>query len=677
MIMSMKSGRLYKFDSFCLDASEHQLLNNREVVPLTPKVFETLLVLVENSGHIVKKEELITAVWPDSFVEESSLTQNISLIRKALGEVNGSQQFIETVPKRGYRFIAPVEMLSSDEVATTGELTIRERSATKVIIENIEEVDGEKEEGITGESLVILPTGHPYQERLRSKHWNLALGAALLLGLASAVFLWRAGTGKDSSPAVPSSLNGIHSVAILPLKPLGNESTDEHLGLGMADALIVKLSGFRQLNVLPTSTVYRYAEGDQDALAVGRSLGVEAVLVGTVQHEGERIRVTMMLLNVSDGHTLWSDKFDERSTDIFTLQDSISERVAEALSLRLSLDDEKLLTKRFTDNLEAYQSYLTGIYFKNKRTKDGLFKAVEYFQQAVARDPNYALAYAAMADCYNLIAYYGYSTQPREETYRQAKTMAGKALEIDNMLAETYSTLGMISIDFDGEFEKGSQLLQKSLTLNPNCVEAQIRYAWFSLGQREFQRALQGMKKAQELDPVSPLTNGALGQMLYLQGNYDEAIKFSSKALDLEPSNFIVHSVLALSYEQKGMYQAAIEEVKKAKEASQSTSEMSYTVGVLGYIYATMNRKQEALKILAELQQMKKVNPDSVSSFESALIYEALGEREKAVELLSLVYENEPLIPMTYTFDPRMESLRADPRFKELMNRRRARLSKA
>jgi DNA-binding winged helix-turn-helix (wHTH) protein/TolB-like protein/Tfp pilus assembly protein PilF len=662
-----KAGLVYEFGPFRLDASEHQLLRGREVVPLSLKVFETLLVLVENSGHVLGKEELIRAVWPDSFVEDSSLTQNISLLRKALWEGAG-EHFIETVPKRGYRFVAPVrrrDLGADDEL--TEELDIRERSATEVADEGVKEVAEEKTDKPTSEIPEVRRHDSQPQATRLPVRWRLAIAClTLLLVIPAVVYLWKTGAARSSLPMSIDNDRGIGSLAILPLKPLGHEINDEYLGLGMADALIVKLGGFRQLRVIPTSTIFKYTGVEYDALAVGRELGVEAVLDGTVQRAGDRFRVSVMLTRVNDGRTLWSEKFDGQFADIFALQDSISQRVAEALSLRLSGEERRLLVKQQAGNLEAYQSYLMGLYFWNKRTKDGLRRAIEFFRQAVELDPNYAAAFAGLADSYNLTAYHGYDASP-SESYSKAKALATKALEIDNTLAEAYATLGMISLIEEKNPRRAEELYRRALELSPNYGTAHVRYSWLSLQLGDLERALQEMKMGQALDPVSPLTNGALGLMFYYRHNYDEAIKFSRKALELEPRSFPAQYTISLSYDQKGMFEEAAGEAEKLSAMAAADSETSDAFEVLGHVYARAGRKDEARKFLARLQKMQRKNPGGLVYLNLVMLYEALGEREAALRMLKEALDAGAVLPMTFRFDPRSEPLRSDTRYQELI----------
>ncbi|HKC65541.1 MAG TPA: winged helix-turn-helix domain-containing protein, partial [Pyrinomonadaceae bacterium] len=436
--MSEKHATLYEFGPFRLDASEYLLLRCDQPIPLSPKVFETLLVLVEHCGHVLCKDELMKRLWPDSFVEESSLTQNISLLRKALGE-SDEQKFIETVPKCGYRFVAPVRVVNASpaDSSNAAEVISQERSACKVVVEELEESesrDESKSEALTQDALPILSTH-------KAQHPALVfLSLVLLLGAAGGAYLWKGKTGAGGK--IAGSFNEIRSMAILPFKQVGDESgANGYLGLSMADALIVKLSGFQHLSIMPTSTVFRYVGRERDVVETGKELGVEAVLDGMIQRVGDRVRVTMMLVRVSDGRTLWSEKFDVRFTDIFTLQDSISERVAATISVHQTNQAQQQIAKRSTENIEAYQSYMMGLYFANKRTKEGLTKSVEFFQQAIKRDPSYARAYAGLADSKYLIAYYRFGSSTLQEGFNEARQLASKALELDGTLGEAYATL--------------------------------------------------------------------------------------------------------------------------------------------------------------------------------------------------------------------------------------------
>ena len=362
-------NRIYEFGPFRLEVAEHLLLRNGETIPLQPKVFELLLVLVKHHGHLLGKDELLKAVWPDTVVEEINLANNVSILRKALGESGNGQRFIETVPRRGYRFVAPVRE-QKGEIATP----------------------------------------------------DVAEGA--------------------QPPIVDAPSIAIKSIAVLPFKPIVANDRNEALEIGMADTLITRLSSLRNLIVRPTSAVRKYDMLDQDPLAAGREQRVDAVLESSFQRSGEKIRVTMRLVNVRDGSALWAYQCDEDYTDVFAAQDSISEKVARALMPGLTGDEQRLLAKRYTDNFEAYQLYVKGSFFWDKRTEEGIKKSVEYFEQAIRLDPNYALAYAGLATSYVTTSYR--EMVPPAEASSRAEAAARKALEIDEQLGQAHSALAVL-----------------------------------------------------------------------------------------------------------------------------------------------------------------------------------------------------------------------------------------
>jgi DNA-binding winged helix-turn-helix (wHTH) protein/tetratricopeptide (TPR) repeat protein len=594
MVVNAEAHRSFEFGPFHLDLSERLLLRNGKAVPLAPKVFDTLSILVENSGHILEKDELMTKLWPDTFVEESSLSQNIFQLRKVLAEDTPDLQYIETIPKRGYRFSADVtEIMRDDDVDASPYLT-NARSLIK-----------EDETSLT-----------------------------------------------------------VKSLAVLPFKPLGKEKADEYLGLGMADATIIKLSGLRQLIVLPTSTVIRYTGRRNNTLTLGRKLNVDAILDGTVQHADDRVRVTVQLICLESGKTIWSGKFDEHFTDIFAVQDSISEQVAGALALRITGTERKRLRKRHTENTEAYQMYLMGLFFWKKRTKDGLIKAVAYFQQAIKEDPSYALAYALLADSYFWIAYSEVDTATRKERFEQSRSNALKALELDPFVAEAHAVLGTVKVKHDRDPAGAEKSFERAIALNPNCAMAHARYTLFLAAMGRLNESLQKVRRAQELDPVSPDANASLANVLYLARNYDEAIRYCERALALEPNFLDALVLLGLSYEQKGMLPEAIDQFRKAKDANAESTE---PLELLAHTCAISGQKDEARALLTELQSSRK--PNSLHPYHVALIYAALNQKDQAFEWLAKPYANWTERLRMLRFDPRMDCLKADSRFAAIVQR--------
>jgi len=667
--MNMQAGHSYEFGTFLLDVSEHRLLCRQEVVPLSPKVFETLLVLVENSGHVLEKDELMKRLWPDSFVEESSLTQNISLLRKALSQ-GGEQQFIETLPKLGYRFVVPVKEIKSNGGADEGALS---RQHAETLASSHDEIIGDETAGEQRRPPVD-PVSNPPASRLetgaRRLNRNLIFtGSAALLLMAiavGAVYLMDRKTRMPQEAAVVSSDERVRSLAVLPLKPLANVSNDESLGLGVADALIVKLSTFEQFNVRPTSSIIRYAGHEFDSQSVGKELGVDAVLDGTIQRSGDRVRVTVMLLNIRDGKALWSGKFDERFTDIFALQDSISERVANVLQLQIALGKQAQLNKRFTKNAEAYSDYAMGLYFWNKRTKEGLTKAIDYFQKAIEADHNYALAYAMLADAYSLTVYYGYDILPASEALKKAEDADRRALELDDTLAEAHAAMGTVK-SYKRDFVGAEQSYLRAIELGPNSAMVRYRYAFDLLAMFEIDDAIREMRRAQELDPLSLPINTTLAACLINVGQYDEAIKYSKLALEVEPQFGLARANLGEAYEWKGMHEEAAAEYRKL------TEEQGFRLyGILGlaFVYARSGRQDEARRLMEEVKgQFKSDEAFLDLPLQIASTYAVLGEKDEAFVWLEAAVKSRRVRRFDLRYSRQLNTLKGDSRYEQILRR--------
>jgi TolB-like protein/Tfp pilus assembly protein PilF len=389
-----------------------------------------------------------------------------------------------------------------------------------------------------------------------------------LILLAAAVVLLRGRIASlknymithKTAPVVSAATgDSIRSVAVLPFEPLGQDRNGELLGLGMADAVIGRMSNLKQLLVMPTSAVLKYKGPTSDPLATGRALHVDAILTGTVQQSGDRVRVTVQLVGSGSGRTLWSAKFDQTFTDIFGIQDSISDKVARSLVRDLSQQQQKQLSKHYTSHTTAYNSYLMGLYLWNSRSKDGLEKAVGYFNQAVERDPNFALAYALMADCYYLQMYYRYSSAP--DRIRNAKAAAERARLLDDSIAEGHVALAMVQL-YQRDDHAAMESLRHALALNPSLAIAHQRYAWALSAFGHLDEAVREMKLAQELDPLSPTNNTALGIILVFARQFPEALEYCYKAAELDPNSGPIQGNLAFAYTLNGMYQQALNIIK-------------------------------------------------------------------------------------------------------------------
>ena len=457
--MNEPQTHIYEFSDFRVDAAKRLLLKgDGESLPLTPKVFDTLLYLVRHAGKIIEKDELMREIWVDTIVEENNLSQNISILRRILGEKRGEHRFIATIPGKGFKFVASVQVSSFEfQVPVSVESAIEPPELPNESESEIEHLKLQDEP----ETRKLKPETNQLQrpktenqfakdKEQRTKDekpirfWRVAVFSAFLLGLSLLSFYaWR-----ENRKAV----SAVKTVAVLPFKPLVADNRDEALEMGMADTLITRLGDNREIVVRPLSSVRRYGNLEQDALQAGRALDVDSVLDGNIQRWGDKIRVNVRLIKTADGSSLWTGTFDEKFTDIFVVQDAISKKVAAALAVRLSGDEQTRLEKRYTNNAEAYELYLRGRYHFFKITPPEMRKAIGFYQEAIEADPNYALAYAGMADAYRTAAIANYA--PSKDVCPQAKALAMRALEIDESVADAHIVLGWVGFLFDWDWVK-------------------------------------------------------------------------------------------------------------------------------------------------------------------------------------------------------------------------------
>jgi DNA-binding winged helix-turn-helix (wHTH) protein/TolB-like protein/Flp pilus assembly protein TadD len=638
--------RFYEFGPFRLDANRHRLLRDGEVVPLSPKAIETLILLVQNPGKLLERETLMDALWPGVIVEDANLTVAVSQLRKAINENGDLGEFIQTIPRVGYRFVAEVR-------------TVEERSAPispmsdgapqrDVVLDNGNGAFSQPKEPLPNQSQRLVAS-----DRHRQIPWpRIAMAAASILTLIVIGWLFF----SPGQPKLPTSSAQVKTMAILPFKVVSTDSADEYLGIGLADTLITQIDRIPQILVRPTSSS-KYAETHAlDPLAAGRRLGVEAVLDGTVQHEAGNIRVTVQLLRVGDGAVLWSGKFDEKFTGVFALQDSISQDVAAALAWNLSAAERKLLTKHQTDNPEAHRAYLKGRYLWNKRTGPDLEQAIKYFQEAIDLDPTYGLAYSSLADCYAVLSYY--TNHPFDETFPRAKALAEKALEIDSDLAEPHATLGLVQ-SYYWDWARAEIEFRRALELNPDYATAHHWYSWclMNLGRRD--ESVREMKRALELDPVSIDINTDLGAALTDAYRPDEGIKYFNAALEMDPNFIEAHWGLGLAYLQKGEFNQSIAELEKARELSHDRQDVF--LSGLGNAYARAGNTAKAMGILAQLEGL------NVSPYYLAEVYVGLGEKEKALAALEAAAQARSSWIAAVKADPSWDPLRNEPRFQKIL----------
>jgi DNA-binding winged helix-turn-helix (wHTH) protein/Tfp pilus assembly protein PilF len=453
------------------------------------------------------------------------------------------------------------------------------------------------------------------------------------------------------TPTAPTS----GTLAVLPFQPLVAEYRDPALELGMADTLIARLSG-GGIIVRPVSSVRKYVESDQDPLAAGRELGVELVLEGSIQRRGDSLRVTARLVKTADGTSLWAGTFDEQFTDIFVVQDAIANKMVAALALQLGVEGQKHVTKRHTENVEAYQSYLRGRFHWNKRGPQDLRKAIEHFKQAIALDPSYALAHAGLADAYTLHANAG---APAHEIMPKALEAARKAVSLDEGLAEAHAALGNIFIYYLYDYVGAEREEKRAIELNPNYATAHHWYSELLMGLGRHEEALSEIRRALEIDPLSLLLNRQYGASLLFARQYDAAIEQMKKTVELDANFAVGHSTLSVAYRMKGDYAESVEELARFQELTGGAE----TAALMRESFAE-GGWQGFLRAMTDERRPANLTPYNVATFHAEL-----GEKDKAFAELNRAYQNREGILGLLRVDPRFDSLHDDPRFEDLARR--------
>jgi len=625
--MSQQDNHSYEFGRFRLKTAERVLLREGEMVPLTPKVFDILVTLVEHGGQVVAKDDLMKRVWPNTFVEEGNLTQNISLLRKALGETPGGVQFIETVPRRGYRFVADTNQSWGDEIELPTTVERELEPAPVVSIPN---------------------TSSQVPAHKRTPLFALAAGV-VVIGLIGLVYF--TGRGKAGEP-LP-----IQSIAVLPFVDESADPDAEYLNDKIAESLINSLSKLPQLRVVPRSVVASYKGREIDPRKAGQELNVRAVVTGRMSRHGDIISIQADLIDLQNVAQLWGQHYDHKLSDVLLVQDDISRDIFENLRLKLNVEEKK--------QLEAYRLYLKGRNAWNKRTSDALQEAIDFFNQAIAIDPNYGAAYAGLADCYNMLVVYG-RLQPKEG-FPKAKDAAAKALEIDESSAEAHTSMAFIKFRWDWDRSATDAEFQEAIKLKPAYAPAHQWYSSYLVAVERFDEAIAEAKRTEELEPLSFVGSSHLGWIYYLAGQNDKAIAQCRKILELDPSSFPARRYLGLAYEAKGMHAEAIAEFEKGVKLSGSP----LMLALLGHAYAVAGRTAEAKQVLTDLQQLQ--DQRYVSPYTVAAIYAGLGDQEQAFKWLERAVEERDIWLMNLKVDPVFAKLRSNRQFTDILARIRLR----
>jgi TolB-like protein/DNA-binding winged helix-turn-helix (wHTH) protein/Tfp pilus assembly protein PilF len=619
----MGRSRQYVFGEFRLDVRQRALFRQQELIALMPKSLETLLFLVERHGQIVDKKELLEAVWPDTFVEEVSLARNVSLLRKALSDHQDGHAFIETIPKRGYRFVAPVEI----EDLPSGQTELTPTS-----------------EPHAPEPSILLGRRIPSFRR----KWVLTLAVAgICVGVLGGIYL-------RSWPAPRPPL-----IIVLPVQNLTGDATREYVADGLTEELIAKLGslGSDKMSVIARTSAMSYKNSNKTAAQVGRELGVNYVIESSVRQWGDRVRITAQLIRVRDESHLWVRDFYSSGQDLLTIEEEIARDVANEIEFRLTPTAAKPPRRTHPIKREAYEAYLQGRYFWSRRGLANFQKAIGYFQQAIQIDPEYAAAYAGLADAYADQGFWGGTPN---EAIPKAKAAAVRALQLDDSSSEAHDALGSIADIYDWDWKTGETEHRRALELNPNNAAAHLEYAshLVSVGLRE--KAREEVRKAQSLDPLSPFFRAAGGLMLYFAGYREEGIQQNLKAIELAPDFLVPHLNLSQFYFEMGNYDLGILEYEKG----------SRLAGMRPDTLAALLDSYKSQGISGFRREQLKLNEKGLlqlDSFSLAVIHAGLGEKEKAIQYLQQNFQEHGAYLEFIGADWRWDSLRGESEFQTIL----------
>jgi DNA-binding winged helix-turn-helix (wHTH) protein/TolB-like protein/Tfp pilus assembly protein PilF len=610
--MTGPPAQVHAFGPFRVDVARHQLFREGEPVAVTPKAIHLLAALIERRGQVVEKEELMRLLWPDTIVEEANLTVTMSTLRRALGESPADNRFIVTVPGRGYRFVAHVDVETPAQPAPP--------------------------------VAAAAPPPSPAPRPLPAT----PIAIVALVAAVSAAVWWS--TARSTNRAAPV----VRSIAVLPFRPVVQGTIDELTQMGTLDTLVTRLSRLPQIVVRPTSATRRYWQADVDPIAAGRDLQVESVLDGTFQRAGDRVRITVRLIRVPDGAPIWSDTIDEQLTDLFTLQDAVSARVASALVPRLSEPDRAQLAKRYTTNHDAYQAYVTGRSHADQFTRNGSLAAIADFKQAIALDPDYALAWAGLADAY--IWFCIDQASPRE-MLPQAEAAAERAVALDNGLGDAHGSLATIRYRFHYDWLGADAEFRRALAISANDPFLHQKYGWYLSMLGRLGEARTHFDLAQQLNPLSVVMQADTGVPDYAAGRYDAAMAVARRTVDGHPRFATGYFVLGLGLMGAGRLTEALDALNRAQALDDTPEVIAHAAIIQARLHAPADARR-AIALLQERSSRRYVSPATIG-----LIYAALGERDAAFEWLAKGYEDRSWWMIFMRFDARFDNLRGDPRF--------------
>jgi TolB-like protein/DNA-binding winged helix-turn-helix (wHTH) protein/Flp pilus assembly protein TadD len=626
----MPSAGCYVFREFRLDARSRVLFRAGEMVALYPKAIDVLIFLVESRGNVATKKDLLECVWPDTFVEESTLTRSISVLRKALGDTPEGHAYILTVPKRGYRFVAPIQEESPDGACRSSSMadSIRESAP---------------------------PANSPAAALKPPLAWIAGSTLAVLLVFAGYLY-WARYHGR---PAIAPRI----MIAVLPVQNLTGNVDREFISDGLTEGIIAQLGRINpeRLGVIARTSAMTYKHSTKTVSQIGRELRVEYVVESSLRQSGERLRITTQLVRVKDQTHLWSQDYDRTVRDLVSLQDDFARAIASGIRMELAVASHQPLPSARPTNPDAYLAYLEGRFYWNQRSVNGLERAIVHLRQATELDPNYALAYSGLADAYCSLGVIG--DVAAAEVFPKARAAAEKALELDSSLAEAHTSMAYVKFSYDWDWTAAEAEFQRAITLNPNYATVHQWYGQFlRLMGREEEAIIEG-RKSLDLDPLSLIINVEAGLPYYYLQRNEEALRHFRKALELEPNFALAHHDIGWVLEAEGKYPEAIAEFERAVRISDVAALWS----ALGHAYGMAGRRQDAMKVLERFEELSKRH--YVAPNYEATVYLGLGDYDKAMDLFEKSYDQRCWGMLWFRIGQNVKPLRGTPRFEKLLQK--------
>lgn len=641
----MSAKQIYEFGQFRMDPAERLLLRDGTAIPLTPKAFETLLALVENSGHVVRKDELMKRVWPDAFVEEVNLAQNVSAIRRVLD--TETEQYIETVPKLGYRLILKARIRS--EAPQPAEAAQESRLAAKAPASG-----SAPAQAAPAEKTPDLAARQPRFNIGR----RIATAALLVLLVGAGVLVWRLRSNSRVAP--------IRSLVVLPLVNLSGDRGQDYFVDGVTEELTTQIARFAEvapLRVISRTTAMRYRNTSKSVPQIGRELNVDAVLEGAVIRSGDHVRITAQLIRAANDEHMWAQSYDRNVLDVLSAQADIAQDLATQIRIEIRSAEQASRGNRPQPSVEAQDLYLRARYEWNKRSTENLHRARELFQRAIDLEPNYAAAWAGLADTEYILVANEHGVAPGDG-FPRAKDAIERALALDDNLSEAHASFGILEWAYDWNWPEAERHYRRAIELNPNYATAHQYYGLGLASRGRFDEAVAQERRAVDLDPLADILVTNLARVLYYARRYDQAANVCRQGLTTDPNSSGHHRVLGLALQAQGHDQQALPELLKAQDLFPGWVE-PMADSVLSYV--RLGKRQDARAVINELNRMARNGYVPPSQLARAYAY--LGDREKAFEWLDKGIKEERTSQLMELYTPEWDVLRDDPRFVQIQRR--------